>query len=117
MQQVCTVKMVVRYVVTVSSELMYVDSGHVMGLLAVLWEVKWLVCNNCMWVWLQAGMDFVITMSKLAVGPTQWLICVIFLEHEAEQLPPYSDKIKNVWSFTFIAQGMSIIYLHLQERV
>ena len=43
MQQVCTVKMVVHYAVTVSSELMCVDGGHVMGLLAVLCEVKWLV--------------------------------------------------------------------------
>jgi hypothetical protein len=35
--------MVVHYAVPLSYKLMYVDGGHVMGLLAVICEVKWLV--------------------------------------------------------------------------
>ena len=52
-RQVCTEKMVVHYVVTVTFELMYVGGGCVMGLLAVLCEVKWLV-----FVMTACGSDF-----------------------------------------------------------
>lgn len=43
----------------------------------------------------------VITMSKLALWHTQWLLCAVALTYEAEYLLPSRDKIKLYLHTTF----------------
>jgi hypothetical protein len=75
--------------------------------------------------WWGLGIFLFTTMSRMALGPTQfpipWVpgalsLRVMWLGHEADHSPPSSAKVKNVWSYTSTPQYVFMAWCLVKHK-
>jgi hypothetical protein len=72
--------------------------------------------------WQRLWRDILLTtVSRLALGatqpPTQLVLGVKQLEHEADHLPPFSAEVTNAWSYTSTPSYAFIVWCLFKYRI